>query len=405
MRILLTADPVGGVWGYAATLAGGLVERGHSVTLASIGKPSLAQRKALDRRIRLESASFRLEWMAGGLADVRPAGLWIARLASRMRADLVHLNQLAYAPFVDLPTVVVAHSDVCSWFSEALGKAAPPSWDDYAEAVRAGLLATEAVVAPSAYQGRLLKRHYGRGADRVIWNGIDPLPARSGTSGRFHGAVRPAVLGSTHHDALAVRFGHGDSPIRSDALHLVVGRVWDPAKGVRIFDEAVGKLPPELCVGCVAGEEEGPDGQRVELHHLMRLGPLSPFEVRRLMAAAAVYVGTSLYEPFGLAPLEAALEGCALILSDIGSFRELWQGAAVFVPAGDAAALAEAIVALQEEPHRRELLARSAHRRALERFGAGRMVDEYLDLYQDVVAGGRRAPKGPAGTSHVLTGG
>ena len=42
---------------------------------------------------------------------------------------------------------------------------------------------------------------------------------------------------------------------------------------------------------------------------------------------------TALYEPFGLAVLEAAQAGCALVLSDIPTFRELWDGAALFVAA------------------------------------------------------------------------
>ena len=37
------------------------------------------------------------------------------------------------------------------------------------------------------------------------------------------------------------------------------------------------------------------------------------------------------FEPFGLAVLEAARAGCALVLSDIATFRELWDGAALFV--------------------------------------------------------------------------
>ena len=37
------------------------------------------------------------------------------------------------------------------------------------------------------------------------------------------------------------------------------------------------------------------------------------------------------YEPFGLAVLEAAQAGMRLVLSDIPSFRELWDGAATFV--------------------------------------------------------------------------
>src|SRR3546814_15067984 len=61
---------------------------------------------------------------------------------------------------------------------------------------------------------------------------------------------------------------------------------------------------------------------------------------------AGIFVSPSLYEPFGLAVLEAAMSGCALLLSDIPTFRELWDGAAVFTPAGDSDALADRLQAM-----------------------------------------------------------
>ena len=57
------------------------------------------------------------------------------------------------------------------------------------------------------------------------------------------------------------------------------------------------------------------------------------------MARAAIFVSSSVYEPFGLAVLEAAGSGAALVLSDIPTFRELWDEAALFAPPGDAAGI------------------------------------------------------------------
>src|SRR5207248_1112890 len=56
-----------------------------------------------------------------------------------------------------------------------------------------------------------------------------------------------------------------------------------------------------------------------------------------------VFASAALYEPFGLAVLEAASAGCALVLSDIPTFRELWEGAATFVDPMDAEGFACAI--------------------------------------------------------------
>src|SRR3546814_16818778 len=71
------------------------------------------------------------------------------------------------------------------------------------------------------------------------------------------------------------------------------------------------------------------------------LGVLGEASMAAWRERAGIFVSPSLYEPFGLAVLEAAMSGCALLLSDIPTFRELWDGAAVFTPAGDSDALAD----------------------------------------------------------------
>ena len=50
------------------------------------------------------------------------------------------------------------------------------------------------------------------------------------------------------------------------------------------------------------------------------------------MGRAAIYALPARYEPFGLSILEAALSGCALVIGDIPSLREIWADAALFVP-------------------------------------------------------------------------
>jgi len=71
----------------------------------------------------------------------------------------------------------------------------------------------------------------------------------------------------------------------------------------------------------------------------------------------------SLYEPFGLAALEAGLAECALVLNDIPSLREVWGDAAVFVPAQDDHALSRAVNRLIEDaPSRRQYGRRARHK-------------------------------------------
>ena len=61
---------------------------------------------------------------------------------------------------------------------------------------------------------------------------------------------------------------------------------------------------------------------------------------------AAIYIATSKYEPFGLAPLEAALSRCAIVANDIPSLREVWEDAALYFRKDDARSLREALVRL-----------------------------------------------------------
>ena len=105
-----------------------------------------------------------------------------------------------------------------------------------------------------------------------------------------------------------------------------------------------------------AGPTEGPGGARVTLANVQTLGRLSEGEVTRRLAERPVFVSAALYEPFGLSVLEAAQAGCALVLSDIPSFRELWDGAAEFVLAEEDRAIAAAIErAVQDDAHRTRL--------------------------------------------------
>ncbi|PUE89089.1 hypothetical protein C7T87_25825, partial [Xanthomonas hortorum pv. hederae] len=93
-----------------------------------------------------------------------------------------------------------------------------------------------------------------------------------------------------------------------------------------------------------AGPLEGPNGQSVHLDRIQPLGALSPTDLQQRLRLASIFCAPSLYEPFGLGVLEAAQAGCALVLADIPTFRELWEGAALFVSPQDDAALAELLV-------------------------------------------------------------
>jgi glycosyltransferase involved in cell wall biosynthesis len=94
-----------------------------------------------------------------------------------------------------------------------------------------------------------------------------------------------------------------------------------------------------------------------------------------------VYLSPARYDPFGLLPLQAALNGCALLLSDIPSYRELWDGAAEFFHSNDAGDLRRHWSRLIDAPDLALELASRSRQRAIERYSAARMADAYLDVY------------------------
>ena len=338
MRVLLSADAVGGVWAYATDLRAALEPLGVEAVLATVGPQAPP-----DGSPHLPG---RLEWQEDPWDDVARAGAWLRDLAAQERADVVHLGQLAAgAEAWPCPVLVVGHSCVASWHEAVRGTPAPASWDGYRDAVRRGLHAADEVVAPSAAMLDALRRHYGLGdRGRVVHNGVAPGPAPA--------AAREPVV-------------------------LAAGRLWDEAKGLDALDAAAAACPWPVEV---AGAADGADAAHARL-----LGPLPRAALRERMARAAVFAHPARYEPFGLAPLEAAQAGCALVLGDIPSLRELWDGAALFVAPGDPGALGRALQRLAADDALRERLALAARGRARDRT-AERMARAYLATYRTLAS-------------------
>lgn len=352
-RVLMTADAVGGVWTYALDLCRALAERGVQVALATMGAlPTAAQER--DARevpgLELFASAYRLEWMADPWADVARAGEWLLELESRTRPDVIHLNGYAHGALPwKAPRVVVGHSCVVSWWHAVHGGPPPPEWGRYREEVTAGLRAANAVFAPTGAMLVELERHYG------------PLP-RGGVipNGRESRPFRPAP---------------------KEEFVLAVGRLWDEAKNVGALAKVAPDLPwPVL----VAGEELHPDGKAAPLAGVRPLGKLPPAELAGWFARAAVYALPARYEPFGLSAVEAGLCGCALVLGDIPSLREVWGDAAAFVPPDDGEALRETLKQLMADPARRRELGARAGRRAKE-YTPERMAEGYLAAYRELM--------------------
>jgi glycogen synthase len=353
-RLLLTADTLGGVWTYALELARVLQRHGVQVVLATMGRPLAASQRAEIRDISglaVCESPFKLEWMEDPWSDVARAGDWLLGLEEAIRPDVIHLNGYVHGALSwHSPILVVGHSCVSSWWEAVKGQAPPTPWERYRGLVARGLHAADLVVAPTQAMLSALEQHYGRlRRRRVVPNGRH--------SALFHPAdKRPFIL--------------------------AVGRLWDEAKNIMMLDTVAPSLSWPIYV---AGEERHPVAGRVHYRSLKPLGRLSPPVLASWLSQAAIYALPARYEPFGLSVLEAGLAGCALVLGDIPSLREIWDGAALFVPPDDADMLRTTLLTLsRDRSYLLAWLAAKARARALQ-YTPERMLAGYLGAYEELL--------------------
>ena len=353
MRVLLTADAVGGIWTYALDLCRGLSNAGIAVTLVVLGPaPNHAQIQGASaiEGLNLVITGLPLDWnMTVGPAALRSAGFAVAALAQMAKADLVHLNSPALAAFTDFPAPVIGgcHSCLATWWRAVRGRGPlPANFAWRRDLLHEGYRRCRTLIAPSRSFAEATRRCYGLSqAPNVVHNGrvLEANP----TSTDLHRMVFTA------------------------------GRLWDEGKNLAALARASAFVGAPIYA---AGSPQAPDGAVMRLNGLCLLGQTNAAEVARHLARRPVFVSTARYEPFGLAVLEAAQAGCALVLSDIPSFRELWDGAATFVPAEDERQVAKALNALLDDPSARVQAGASAIARA-RRYSVEEMVDGTLAVY------------------------
>jgi glycogen(starch) synthase len=347
LHILMTADTVGGVWTHTLELARTLAPHGVHISLATMGAaPSEEQRRVARRlqNVSLLESRFALEWMDDPWRHVDAAGDWLLQLGAELRPDLVHLNGYAHAALDwSMPVVAVAHSCILSWWRAVKGEPHPARLDEYQRRTQAGLRGADLVVAPSAAMLAALQEHYAFSTPTlVIPNGFD-------------GVDLP--------------------PRKKEPLIISAGRLWDEGKNIALLERIAPQLNWPTLVAGDAGRRAPQNARNIRF-----AGNLSSKAIATEFSRASIYASPTRYEPFGLCVLEAALAGCALVLSDLPSLRENWDSAAVFVSPDDDRAWIASLNALAADENKRAELSDAAFARA-QYFSGEHMAAAYLHAY------------------------
>lgn len=355
LRVLLSTDAVGGVWTYSLDLARELSAHGIDTVLAVLGPPpddaARAAATALPR-VELVTTDLPLDWLAESADEVLDAGARLADLAREQRCGLVQLHTpaLAACRAFSVPVVSVHHSCLATWWDAVKPDEEMPEDFRWRSALVArGIAASAQVVAPTTAHAHAVARAYALSAP--------PLVIRNGR------ALPPPAPGRDEQDPPRFIFSSG--------------RLWDEGKNVESLARAAALVSMPVVA---AGSTMGPNGVTSAFPALRMLGALPEDKMRQWLSLASAYVSTALYEPFGLGVLEAAQAGCPLVLSDIPSFRELWAGAAIFVPPHEEEAIARTLSEVMRDEALRDRLSRRARYRAV-LYSAEAMGRDMMRLY------------------------
>lgn len=125
--------------------------------------------------------------------------------------------------------------------------------------------------------------------------------------------------------------------------------------------------------------------------HLRYVGSVPHDKLACLYAAARLFVYPSLYEGFGLPPLEAMASGTPTVVSNRASLPEVAGAAATLIDPDDEQSLARTLESLLEDPAKLQAMANLGVDRA-RRFTWGACARNTVEIYEQVVRAAAPAP-------------
>jgi glycosyltransferase involved in cell wall biosynthesis len=298
-----------------------------------------------------------------------PYDLW------RARVDLFHAPHYVVSPCTPRPYVVTIHDCIHLRFPQYLPNRAAHL---YARAMMtvAARRATKILTVSHASKEDIL--HFlGVPSEKVevIYNGLDQRLAAS----------------PTPEDIARVR----DRFMLTSPFVLYTGNI-KPHKNVDRLIEAYAILRQgghEDVKLLIIGEEISrfPNLRRLvhrhQLHGQVRFfGFVPDATLSVLYRLASVFVFPSLYEGFGLPPLEAMAAGVPVVTSNVSSLPEVVGDAALLIDPLDPNAIAAAMARVLDEPALRADLIRRGHERA-RAFSWTRSVDRIRQVYTELADG------------------
>jgi glycosyltransferase involved in cell wall biosynthesis len=310
--------------------------------------------------------------------------LKIPMALKREGVTLFHAPHYVLPPLVPCRSVVTIHDCIHLMFPQYLPNRIALG---YARASMA-LAARRAtrILTVSESSKRDIVRFFGTASDKidVIYNAYDE---RFAVEPREEEVVRVRERYQLH-DEFVLYAGnvkpHKNLERLIEAFFLVRGRGLDHLKLVMIGDEISKYAALRRAV------------HRHQLHKYVRfLGYLPEETLAVLYRLAGVFVFPSLYEGFGLPPLEAMASGTPVVTSNVSSLPEVAGDAAVLVDPYDPQSIADGIYAVLTDEHLRRELRHKGLSRARQ-FSWEASVRRVREIYYEVAQPADPGPSRPA---------
>jgi glycosyltransferase involved in cell wall biosynthesis len=366
LRVALDATPLfgarTGVGMFTLGLLGALVTRPDVEPIAYAvtwrGRAELSQmtpRGVRPARSPMAARPLRWAWMRW---DQPPIEWWTGEI------DVVHGTNFVVPPAREACEVVTVHDLTPMRFPE-LAHAATLAYEPL---IRRALDRGALVHTPSEFVAAEVVDLFGARPDRVhaVAEGIPALPDVAADEQVAGGAPYVLTIGTVEprkdHPLLVRAF---DAVAGADAdLHLVIAGPdgWGA----------------DALTGAIAAANHA--------DRIVRLGYVDDEARAGLLNGARAFAFPSVYEGFGLPPLEAMRAGVPVVATAAGSVPEVLGDAALIVPVGDSDALAAALFeAVDDEPTRTRLIEAGRARAAL--YSWDRCADGLVGVYRKAMAG------------------
>jgi glycosyltransferase involved in cell wall biosynthesis len=209
-------------------------------------------------------------------------------------------------------------------------------------------------------------------------------------------AVTPYAADAAYHPMDPEEARHAVlSRLNVPAPYLLSVGVLQPRKNlprlVRVYNRIAHRIPHRLVLtgkeGWATDELRAAVAESPRGREPLFTGYVADADLPALYAGADVFVYPSLYEGFGLPPLEAMACGTPVLTSNTSSLPEVVGDAGITVDPLDEAGLAGALLELLSDAGLRAQLSRAGRQRAAT-FSWERTARETLAVYEAVAAGG-----------------